>query len=650
MTIRLLATYDGFSPGDIITLDAGLEAALIAGGNASATLTGGTVAYRERAPVMIQPAMQRHGSVALVANRKAIVPLSEGAALTITPTAGTTGTYQRYDAAGAAVGALTTISAAPMTVGAFEGDFTVEVKCTTGTMAVRAADPTTMRPRDGVVIMGDSIAQKNALELPVTIADNGNGTATATITSPAIGQNFYAGDRVTFAGMLDSKLNQINALVLSHTLSGALVTSVTYATTGPYIPVSGAFPPVAYLPWQEPGYGAFIWAKALCGSTFKIVGNYSAGGADSDGLQSVIEAALGTGASVALFQVGTNNVYARGWAADYSIASIKSLVDRCVQVGVKPIACAIPPNTGGTSALSAKLAPVNRWEQSYLPQIGGRHVNTWMGTGNGLLLANPASVVGLPSSGMLADNAHFARLGAWATGKRIAQALINYFPASRATYPMACDVAASGKVFFDNSLLSGSGGTTSVGSGTITGPIATGLVVVNSAGSQAITCSVVPRTEAVDGDALGNNQRLVVTGLAAGSVVTVRIAVSAPNYANGDVVEGLARVRISSGNTPGSGAPLNVTPPELAVTVSTATTGADKSFSCRCLDVITPINEAYSLTLDTPPYQFKKGGLAVHGALAFMRHEIVIYGTGAAGHVTLDIAHPMLWAVDPSAA
>lgn len=140
MTIRLLSTYDSFPPQSIITLDAGLEAALIAAGNASATLTGGTVAYRERAPVMVQPAVQKHGSVALVANRKAIVPLSEGTALTITPTAGTTGTYQRYDAAGAAVGALTTIGATALTVGQFEGDQTVEIKCTTGTMAVKVGD------------------------------------------------------------------------------------------------------------------------------------------------------------------------------------------------------------------------------------------------------------------------------------------------------------------------------------------------------------------------------------------------------------------------------------------------------------------------------------------------------------------------------
>ncbi|SFM63750.1 hypothetical protein [Rugamonas rubra] len=656
MTIRLLCAYDKYPANAIVALDAGTEAGLIAAKQATATLTGGDTYFVPVQPVQQAQPLVGGGRASIKAGEQVPISLPEGQALTITGAANTTGVAYLLDPVLGGTNSLRSwaIGAGSFTTPAYAGTQQFLISCSAGSVDVLVGAAVlnipAPRPRDGVVILGDSTAQKHSVEVPVTIVDNGNGTATATITSPQTGQNAYTGDRVTFAGMVDSKLNQINALILSHTLSGALVTSVTYATTGPYIPVSGGFAPIMYLAWQEAGYGSVIWAKAMCGATFKIVGNYSAGGADSDGLQSVIESAMGTGASVALFKVGTNNVYARGFTADYSIASIKPLMDRCVQLGVKPVLTSIPPNTGGTGALSAKLAPVNRWAQSYLPQIGGRYVNTWMGSANGLLYADPASVVGLPSTGMLADNAHDARLGAWAGAKRIAQALLNYFPASRATYPMACDVVASGKIYFDNALLQGTAGTTSVGSGTITGTIATGLVVINSAGSQAVVCSIVPRTEAVDGDPLGNNQRLVISGLAAGSVVTVRIAVSASNYAFGDVVEGLARVRISSGNTPGSGAPLNVTPPELAVTVSTATTGADKSYSCRCLDVVTPINEAYSLTLDTPPYQFKKGGSAIHGALAFMRHEVVIYGTGAAGHVTLDIAHPMLWAVDPSAA
>lgn len=140
MSIRLLATYDGFPPQSILTLDSALETALIADGNASATLTGGVVAYRERQPVMIQPATKKRGSVSLIANRKATVPLTEGSALTITPTAGTTGTYQRYDAAGAAMGGLGAIGASVLMVGPFDGDQTVEIKCTTGSLVAKTAD------------------------------------------------------------------------------------------------------------------------------------------------------------------------------------------------------------------------------------------------------------------------------------------------------------------------------------------------------------------------------------------------------------------------------------------------------------------------------------------------------------------------------
>lgn len=143
MTIRLLSTYDGFPPNSVITIDPALEAAFIAAGNATANLTGGVVGYRQVSPLMVQPSVQRHGSVDLTANRKATVPMSEGTLLTITPTAGTTGTYQRYDSAGAAVGSLTVIGTAVLTVGAFEGDFTVEIKCATGTMALKVRDAAT---------------------------------------------------------------------------------------------------------------------------------------------------------------------------------------------------------------------------------------------------------------------------------------------------------------------------------------------------------------------------------------------------------------------------------------------------------------------------------------------------------------------------
>lgn len=166
MTIRLLSTYDGFSPNDIITIDPALEASFIAAGNATANLAGGVVAYRERQPVMIQPATKKRGGVSLIANRKAIVPLTEGSVLTITPAAGTTGTYQRYDGSGAAVGSSAAIATSVLMAGPFEGDFTVEIKCTTGSLTAKAADAAGTAVQapmlaNGLSVMGDSYAANN---------------------------------------------------------------------------------------------------------------------------------------------------------------------------------------------------------------------------------------------------------------------------------------------------------------------------------------------------------------------------------------------------------------------------------------------------------------------------------------------------------
>ena len=171
MTIRLLSTYDGFSPNDIITIDSALEASFIAAGNATANLTGGVVAYRERQPVMIQPAAKKRGSVSLSANRKAIVPLTEGSVLTITPAAGTTGTYQLYDASGATVGGVIPLGTSVRVVGPYEGDFTAEIKNTTGSMAVKVTDGA----------LGSARAAEIPMEQAAPIIAAGSWTGDATV-------------------------------------------------------------------------------------------------------------------------------------------------------------------------------------------------------------------------------------------------------------------------------------------------------------------------------------------------------------------------------------------------------------------------------------------------------------------------------------
>jgi len=280
MTIRLLSTYDGFTPQSIITLDSALEASLIAGGNATATLTGGTVAYRERQPVMIQPAVPKRGTVSLIANRKAIVPLTEGSALTITPTAGTTGAYQRYDASGAAVGALTTIGATQLTIGAFEGDFTVEIKCTTGSLVAKTSDAVVGAPvvgsTGGLTASDGSAVQSLVPQLPAMytglmkvlaktgradLAYTDDSTGVGTITGG--GPKYLNGARaVNPAAQLVKQLNAAGIPAANDSFFGEMLLQAFNSTNytdyetrftlsgGATFIASGGFQSLGGIPWQ----------------------------------------------------------------------------------------------------------------------------------------------------------------------------------------------------------------------------------------------------------------------------------------------------------------------------------------------------------------------------------------------------------------
>jgi hypothetical protein len=236
MTIRLLATYDGFPPQSIITLDAGLEATLIAAGNASATLTGGTVAYRYRAAVDIQPATKLRGSVELIANRSTLVPLTEGSVLTITPTAGTTGAHQRYFVAdiddGGEADVSRSIGATVLTVGPFKGDFVIDVKCTTGSLVAEVSDASAALVNAAILAGKLTAAQKNrAIHAPIggqmtSVAGQASFTWSFTVQSDvpfdAVRPIFFHSDPTPLPGV------KVSAAANANWLNDKSGTALTY--------------------------------------------------------------------------------------------------------------------------------------------------------------------------------------------------------------------------------------------------------------------------------------------------------------------------------------------------------------------------------------------------------------------------------------
>lgn len=186
MTIRLLSTINGAPPQSIITLDGPTETAYVNQGSATFDLTGGTIYYADVAPLMVAPAPRKLGSVSLAANQKATVPLVEGMVLQISGAAGTVGTAQRYDSAGAAVGAAIALSVgAAAAIGPFVGNYTVAINCASGGITATVGDAGTTSAQasaDGKSIRTSSALMwiGAALLTLVTLGDSILGADTAT--------------------------------------------------------------------------------------------------------------------------------------------------------------------------------------------------------------------------------------------------------------------------------------------------------------------------------------------------------------------------------------------------------------------------------------------------------------------------------------
>lgn len=496
--------------------------------------------------------------------------------------------------------------------------------------------------RNSVVILGDSWGQYNYRPAtPTSVVDNGDGTATISGTSLKI----YTGDTIAIGGSTTPKLNQLKATVLSNTIVAGAVTSATYATTGLYVNQAQSGGPFLYTPWQESDNGWFYLGCHLAGVAPDVLANYSSGGADSEQLELLVPYIVSLLPKACFIQCGTNNVYARGWASDRSISSLKRIVDALVAGGVTPVMGAIPPRSDGnqSAANAARTAPVNAWAAKYLPRVGGYFIQHWASSASGTTLADQASVIGAASTNMLGDGVHPARPYAFGYGKSLVTPLRALFPRVPSLTP--ADVTANGKLWLDNPMLTGSGGTLTAGTGTISGTAPTGVTVNNLAGTQTIVASVVARTEATDGDAAGNKLRLVITNATSSTNILVRMAATPANWDYADKMVARCGFQVSSSGSPGSGAPVAMTTPQLKLNCTTATTANDDSFGPVVQTPGIQIDEGYTMLLRTPPRAPKSAGTGVHGALSYIRLDLELYFRGA-GSATVDIWHPCIEVID----
>lgn len=597
MTIRLLSTYDGFAPQSILTLDPAIESALIADGNASATLTGGTVAYRERPPVLIQPAVQKHGSVALIANRKAIVPMSEGTLLTITPTAGTTGTYQRYDSAGAAVGALTALTAATLTVGSFEGDSTVEIKCTTGTMAVKVRDAATSAAQfvsntDGgqtlsvggvtvanlrppiatlrVAAAGDSISEP-------WVQYVGNGTS---VVSPGIVRMtfaaaftsgvFWPGDKVKTSLCSVRAANQMDATITAiDTVSRLWVEYTTTSAQEHSATGAGYIIFTKYALWGS-GYVANACAQA--GIPFSIAFDAAISGGDSSQVNEVLARNI-TDCDVGFYGPGMNDVYLRG----FTFAQIKAndtanlalLKPRCRKLVVLSIPARNSASGQWTTGKLAVWRQVNEFRRQWCVANGAVYVDLSAAEIGGKTYCDPLNTnndnFATGTSQVSSDYIHPIGLGGVVLGAAVARTLKDVIVSD--FLPASSNVAAVDGYMVLNPLLVRTSGASVSGAATFQNlagaaspEVANGFTISAdqvSGSGVIVKCGVVARTKAVHGDSMGNAQRIIIDNTAGGiaAIVTFQTPSFAGSLVDGDTLEYGCHMLYSAMATPGSGDP-----------------------------------------------------------------------------------------------
>lgn len=498
--------------------------------------------------------------------------------------------------------------------------------------------------KNSAVILGDSWGQYNYRPtVPASIVDNGDGTATITGASLKI----YTGDPIAVGGMATPRLNQLQATVLSHVLTGAVVTSATYSTAGLFVNQAQSGGPFLYVPWQESDQGYFYIGCHLAGVAPDLLANYSSGGADTEQLELLVPEIAKLKPRACFIQAGTNNVYARNWPADRTIASLKRIVDALVSAGITPVLGAIPPRLDGqqSAANAARSAPVNAWAAKYLPVKGGYFVQHWAASASGVPLADSASAIGAASTGMLGDGVHPARPYALGYGKALQPALSALYPKVPGLTP--ADVAANGKLWLDNPMLTGAGGTLTAGTGTISGVAPTGVTVNNLAGTQTVVSSVVARTESADGDACGNKLRLVITNAVAGSNILIRMAATPANWDWLDKMVARCGFRVSASGTPGSGSPAAMATPQLKLNCTTGITANDDSYGPVVQVPGVQIDEGYTMLLRTPARAPKSAGVGVHGALSYLRFDLELYFR-AAGSATVDIWQPCIEVIDAS--
>lgn len=485
------------------------------------------------------------------------------------------------------------------------------------------------RPRIG--LCGTSITHTLPYRSATSAVNNNDGTWTLLFAS-ATRQEFGIGETV-LVSQGPVGLNTRSAVVLDNTGNGGL-NLVLRPDPTLALPLIGAAPLVYYLHSRNFGaYPTYVEYMARCAP--RVTVDAALGGADTAQLLSIIDRDLVARASefdVVIAELGTmNGVYARSNSFETEWALVQQYVAKIAGIG-KPWAivgcCPRSSASGAWTLAKAKIAArINSAAAALVQSLGGSFFDPAKASYKGKTYIDPASANGDPRvTEASTDGVHPNSGGGLILAAPLARWLDDRFAA--VDFLPASVIDTDSNMLAPNPLMQGTAGAKTGGLGaTVSGNVVTGCDVVVEAGGAdcTVVCSVVPRTEDLHGDALGNVQRLVITTGATTSTI-VRFDLSPSQHAalvNGDSVEAMFAVTTSNGATSGSGSPVGLASINPGVLAQTATT-ANKFIGGNGNGTGALNQEPYSLRMSTPVSQVR-WPQAVHGSPSNVRSRISIY-------------------------
>lgn len=348
-----------------------------------------------------------------------------------------------------------------------------------------------------VVLMGDSITQRNNLGITVASGNvSGNGTTT-TITASA--QNVLDGlVNLSQSGSpaLDHKIVQAtnvdgNTFTVPSTLVGNPPSSLV-------IGVQSQF--------SERGW--FMHANMLMAGKFQLLNNAAIGGeTTADMLARMTAHVLAYSPKFCLVMAGLNDCVA-GTAAATTFANLRSMYTLCVNAGIVPIALTVLPlATGHANFATAmpRILQLNQLIKNHCAQSGILCVDAYTAIAD-----SAAANGGALNNTLESDFVHPACYGARLVGAAVASALSGIPTAPKLTVSQADNFGADSSNWnlMDQAPWLTSGGTAGAG---VSGTVASGFTCQRTGGSGTAVASVNARTVANDGDTIGQNQTLVIT-------------------------------------------------------------------------------------------------------------------------------------------